>query len=512
MSYDELDLLLGQMFMFGFQSHELTEEMREYYQTFPVGNVIFFRRNIVSVPQVQKLTKDLKEMSAAVQPDIPLIIAVDQEGGNLSPLRGIVTSLPGNMGIAATGELSAAYYAGRTIGNDLQSLGINLNLTPVLDLALHSNPVVSTRAFSDQPELVAALGREYAKGLYDSGMLFTGKHFPGHGSCKEDSHISIPICRETAETLRQRDLIPFLELIKQQAASIMMAHVQYLSFDPENPASLSPVIIKGLLREQLGYQGVILTDCLEMDAVQKLVPYPEDAVRAIEAGVDIVVISHTLKHQHASYQAVREAVKSGRIKSSQLEQSYQRIVEWKKNIGRQAKLPFNSSWSPQTLAEQVITLGDCHQNWKFDKQRCILVTPEMGQATFAEDSTKIDYLVDELNKIPVPCDHYQCAENPSDGEIQQLFNQIKSSEAGKVVFVVSNILSSPGQIRCIEKIATAKKVLLVSTRNPRELTTFGPEYPKIYTYSTEAMVLKALASVLSGDLEAKGRMPIHLVS
>ncbi len=508
MSYDELDLLLGQMFMFGFQSQELTEEMREHYQTFPVGGFIFFRRNIESISQVQKLTGDLKEMSAAVHPDIPLVIAVDQEGGSLSPLRGIVTSLPGNMGIAATRELSAAYFAGRTIGNDLQTLGINLNLTPVLDLALHSNPVVSTRAFSDKPELVAALGREYAKGLSDSGMLFTGKHFPGHGSCKEDSHISIPVCRETVETLKQRDLIPFRELMKLQDASIMMAHVKYQNFDSENPASLSPGIIQGLLREQLGYQGVILTDCLEMDAVQKLVPYPEDALRAIEAGADIVVISHTLRHQHASYQAVRDGVKSGRIKTSRLEESYQRIVKWKKNIGRQAQTPFHTSWSARTLAEHVVTLGDYHQNWKFDNSPLILITPEMGRATFAEDCTEIDRLADELRTIQVPCTHYHCDENPSDGEIERLLDKVSAVAAGKVVFVVSNVFNSPGQIRCIEKLAAMKQVLLISTRNPRELATFGPEYPKIFTYSTEVLVLRALAEVLNGNLEAKGRMPI----
>lgn len=508
MSYDELDLLLGEMFLFGFQSRELTEEMREDYGTFPVGGFILFRRNIENISQVQKLTGDLQEMNAAVRPGIPLIIAVDQEGGSLSPLRGIVTSLPGNMGIAATHELSAAYFAGRTIGNDLQTLGINLNLTPVLDLALQSNPVVGTRAFSDKPELVATMGREYAKGLFDSGMLFTGKHFPGHGSCKEDSHISIPVCRETVETLRQRDLVPFQELMKLQAASIMVAHVKYQNFDSENPASLSPGILQGLLREQLGYQGVILTDCLEMDAVQKLVPYPEDALRAIEAGADIVVISHTPRHQHASYQAVRDGVKSGRIKASRLEESYQRIVQWKKNIGRQAPTSFQSSWSARTLAEHVVTLGDYHQNWKFDNSPLILITPEMSRATLAEDCNGIDRLADELRAIQVPCTHFRCDEDTSDDEIGRLLDKVRAVEAGKVVFVVSNVFNSPGQIRCIEKLAAMKQVLLISTRNPRELATFGPEYPKIYTYSTEVSVLKALAEVLNGNLEAKGRMPI----
>ncbi|MGE5581191.1 MAG: beta-N-acetylhexosaminidase [Bacillota bacterium] len=512
MNHNELDLLLGQMFIFGFHGRELGAEIIEEYPNYPVGGIILFRRNVESIPQVQRLTQDLKEMGASVRPDSPLLIAVDQEGGNLSPLRGLVTSLPGNMGLAATGEPSAAYFGGWTTGNDLRSLGVNLSLTPVLDLALYSNPVVSTRAFSDKPEVVAAFGREYAKGLLASGILFTAKHFPGHGSCTEDSHIVMPVCKEPAETLIHRDVVPFLELMKVEASSLMMAHVKYLNLDPENPASLSPRIINGFLREQLGYKGVILTDCMEMNAIQEFAPYPEDAVKAIEAGVDIVIISHTPEHQKASYQAARNAVKSGRIKISRIEESVARINEWKKYIGKVNSQSNSSFWSVKTLAERVITLHDDCRHWQFDTQPLILITPEMGSATFAEDFTKIDRLETELREMAVACARYNCSENPSDIETEGLIQRINSLGIPKVAFVVSNILDSPGQIRLIEKLAETKQVLLISTRDPRELVNFGVEYPKIFIYSTEVSVLKALAAVISGKIKAQGIMPISFHS
>jgi beta-N-acetylhexosaminidase len=510
MNYDELDLLLGQMFIFGFHGRELKTEIIEQYQGCPVGGIILFRRNVESIPQVQRLTAELKDMGTAIRADSPLLIAVDQEGGNLSPLRGLVTSLPGNMGLAATGEPSAAYFAGLTTGNDLRSLGINLSLTPVLDLALHANPVVSTRAFSDKPKIVAAFGGEYAKGLSASGVLFTGKHFPGHGSCNEDSHIAMPVCQETTKTLMQRDLIPFLELMKLETSSLMMAHVKYPNFDPQNPASLSSRIIRDFLREQLGYKGVILTDCMEMNAIQGFAPYPGDAIKAIEAGVDIVIISHTPEHQKASYQAVRDAVKSGRIKISRIEESVARINEWKKYIGQKTGGTQNPLWSAKLLAERVITLHDARHHWQFDNQPLILITPEMGSATFAEDFTRIDQLSAELKEISLPCTHYNCSENPSDDEIGGLIRKINSSDARKVVFVVSNVIDSPGQVKFIERLAEIKEILLISTRNPRELMNFGTEYPKIFTYSTEVSVLKALARVINGNIEVRGVMPINL--
>jgi beta-N-acetylhexosaminidase len=513
MVHDELDLLVGQMFIFGFEGLALGSQFINFYQQHPAGGVILFRRNIHDPEQVKLLTANLQELASSVRANFNLLTAIDQEGGNLSPLRGLVTSLPGNMGLAATGSPSAAYFAGFTAGNDLKSLGFNLNLAPVLDLALQLNPVVSTRAFSDQPDMAAMFGKEYAKGLSATGILFSAKHFPGHGSCAGDSHIDLPSCSMPFQTLLNRDLIPFQEVLRLKKASVMMAHVKYGSIDPDNPASLSARVIRGLLRDKMGFQGVIITDCLEMNAIQKFTPYPEDAVRAIEAGNDLILISHTPEHQIASFQAVKNAVKSGRISMARLEESIARIREWKQ--GDDSGLPLETSeevtvWTPEGLAEKAITLKAQKNSWPFNREPLVLITPRMERLTPAEDFGAVDIIESELAKYAVPCARLECPANPASPEIREIMHTVSNTGYGKVVLILSNISNSPGQLKLIERLAEANRILLICTRNPREVAILSEDWPVIFTYSTEVAVLKALARVLSGEIQPVGQLPIIL--
>ncbi|HEX3046339.1 MAG TPA: beta-N-acetylhexosaminidase [Bacillota bacterium] len=513
--HDDLDLLLGQMFIFGFEGLTLSSEFVDFYKKYPAGGVILFRRNLQSPEQVKLLNAQLLELAKSVRPEDDLLKAIDQEGGNLSPLRGLVTSLPGNMGLAATNSPSAAYFAGLTVGNELKSLGFNLNFAPVLDLALQQNPVISTRAFSDQPDVAAIFGKEYAQGISATGILFTAKHFPGHGSCAGDSHLELPSCTEPATTLRTRDLIPFQEVIRSNAASVMMAHVKYESLDPDNPASLSSWIIQDLLRDIIGFQGVVITDCLEMSAIQNFVPYPEDAVRAIEAGNDIILISHTPKHQMASFKAVKNAIISGRITIARIEESVARIRKWKQGRGQDPSLKTPEDvlkWTPESLAEKAITLKSTKNHWHFNRQPLVLVMPIMERLTPSEDFGSVDVIETELAKYTVPCKRLDCASNPTITEIQALISAVNKTGYGKVVLILSNISNSPGQLKLIEMLAEANQVLLICTRNPQEVSILQEDWPVIFTYSTEVAVLKALAKVLSGETQPGGKLPIVLGS
>lgn len=508
MKQDSLDRLIGRMFIFGLQAEAVTADFAAWYRQYPAGGIILFRRNCRDTMQVKRLTVDLRALCQESHPDEPLLIGVDQEGGSLSPLRGLVTSLPGNMGLAATRDPEAAYFAGYTTGCELATLGINLNFAPVLDRAGELNPVIGTRAFSDNPAVVAHFGAELARGLVDGGVLFAAKHFPGHGRCSEDSHVAVPTCSASLETIAGCDVVPFREAIRVEGAAVMMAHVRYPLIDPVYPASLSNAMYR-YIRCGLQFDGVLATDCLEMAAVQQVVPFPDDAVRAVEAGCDLVVISHTPEHQEQSFRALREAVRSGRIGVGRIEESARRISEWTQRLG-QRTFPRTdlSGWNENALAEKSLTLVVGRQAWRFGGEPVVLLTPDDQHATLAEDSGDIETLGDALAGCGTPYRRIRCTADPGAPEILNVEAGIQPGE--RVVFVLSHPHRAPGQIELIDRLAQKCPVLLICTRDPREVAAAGLTLPVVYTYSTEPAVLGALARVLSGRAQAGGKLPLTL--
>lgn len=508
MKHDSLDRLIGRMFVFGLQGRLITADYASWYRRYPAGGIILFRRNCCDAAQVKQLTDDLRNLSGDSRPDETLLIGVDQEGGSLSPLRGLVSSRPGNMGLAATQDPAAAYYAGYTTARELAGLGINLNFAPVLDRAGELNPVIGTRAFSDDPASVARFGIRLAQGLVDGGVLFAAKHFPGHGSCAEDSHVAIPTCNASLETIAGRDVVPFREAVRVEGAAVMMAHVRYPLIDPVYPASLSSVMYQ-YIRRGLRFDGVLATDCLEMAAVQQMVPFPNDAVRAVEAGCDLIVISHTPEHQERSFGALREAVRSGRIGIERIEESVRRISEWTQRLGQRTTPQTDlSGWNENVLAEKSLTLVAGRQEWRFGGEAVVLLTPDDKHSTLAEDSGGIGTLGDALSGCGTPCRRIGCTADPDVAEILNVEAGVCPGE--RVVFVLSHPHRAPGQIELIGRLAQKCPVLLICTRDPREVAVAGLTLPVVYTYSTEPAVLQALARVLSGRAQAGGKLPLTL--
>jgi len=505
---DELDLLIGEMFIFGFAGQKVNRELKEWYQQCPAGGLILMGRNLKNVHQVQQLTRELREMAGEVRPEKELLLAVDQEGGSLSPLRGMVTGLPGNMGLAATGRPDAAYWAGYTTGSELRELGFNLDFAPVVDLILDDNLVVGTRSFGSNPEIVAKFGREFAEGLSDAGVLSSLKHFPGHGSCKEDSHLSLPKCYKKLEELSKEDLAPFTALLSTRGVSIMMAHVIYQAFDEEAPASLSPKV-NHFLREALEFQGVIITDCLEMQAIQAAVNHHTEAVvRAIIAGNDQVLICHTPQVQKDSIAAVKKAVRERRISLEQLEASSKRIKLWKESVSRKSSIKIKSSaWSAESLAAETVTYLSQENAWEFDKTPLTLIIPQLEQITCPEIIASLDVLYEYLEAVGVNVQRLEIENNPSEERQQELLTVPQNS---KIVFVLSNPTAAKGQVELIRRLAMKNHVMLVSVRAPMEVRNLALKSPILFTYSTEPLMMKALARVLAGELQPKGRLPIIL--
>jgi beta-N-acetylhexosaminidase len=330
---------IGQLFMLGFDGTDVSPEWAEVQARYKPGGMILFARNLEDPAQIIELTNGLQTRS----PHSPLLIAIDQEGGRVSRLPTGFTIFPpcGLVGACRSEEL--AYAAAAVTAAELRAVGVNMNMAPVLDV--HSNPdnpVIGDRAYGTEPDMVAELGLAAMRGLQGKGVVACGKHFPGHGDTGTDSHKELPVVKASAEVLFERELPPFRRAIANGLASIMTAHVVYPALDAERPATLSPAILTGLLRTQLGFDGVVVTDDLEMRAISDHHGIGDAAVQAFLAGADILLICKNHDRTVAAMEAVRKAVESGIIPPDRLDTSVRRIIQLKRKFLR-SHLPADPS-------------------------------------------------------------------------------------------------------------------------------------------------------------------------
>lgn len=313
---------IGQLFMVGFLGTTLTPELAAFIKDYKPGGVILFSRNLESIEQIVDLTNDLQRCSTKS----PLLISIDQEGGRVSRLpKGFTIFPPCELiGRCNSGEL--AYAAAATIAKELRAVGINMNMAPVLDVNSNpDNPVIGDRAFGSSADVVGNLALVTAAGLQDNRVVACGKHFPGHGDTNADSHKELPVVEASRERLEAVEFPPFRRAAAAGLASMMTAHVLYRALDERLPATLSPDIITRLLREEMGYDGVVLTDDLEMHAIVDHYGPGDAAVRALLAGCDILLICKDRDREIAAFEAIEQAVASGTIDTARLDRSVTRI-------------------------------------------------------------------------------------------------------------------------------------------------------------------------------------------
>ncbi|MEJ2229644.1 MAG: beta-N-acetylhexosaminidase [Nitrospirales bacterium] len=321
--------LVGQMCMIGFEGTEVTPDLRAWMREYQPGGIILFSRNLVNPTQIAHLTNDLQTLAG----DIPLLIGIDQEGGRVSRLPSGFTIFPPAATVAQQGSTELAYQAAAVTAKELRAVGINMNMAPVLDIHTNpSNPIIGDRAFGTEPEQVCLMGAATIAGLHDHRVLACGKHFPGHGDTNADSHVELPVVHATRERLEEVELRPFQYAIDHGLRAMMTAHVHYPALDLTNPATLSPTILSGMLRQQMGFSGVILSDDLEMRAILDHSKVGDAAVRSLQAGVDMLLVCKTLALETETLEAVRRAIASQELDAASLESSLARIASVKQHF------------------------------------------------------------------------------------------------------------------------------------------------------------------------------------
>lgn len=337
---------IGQLFMVGFLGTTVTPDLASFIKTYKPGGVILFSRNLESVEQIVELTNELQ----ACSPHSPLLISIDQEGGRVSRLPKDFTIFPPCDLLGRCNSTELAYAAAATIAKELRAVGINMNMAPVLDVNSNpANPVIGDRAFGSEPEVVCELGLATAAGLQDNTVVACGKHFPGHGDTSVDSHKELPVVEASRERLEALEFPPFRRAVEQKVASLMTAHVLYHALDNEFPATLSPAIITDFLRQELKYDGVVVTDDLEMHAIIDHYGVEDAAVRAVLAGCDVLLICKDRDREIAAFKAVEQAVATGAISEERLNLSVARIARLKDT--------FLAPYRPVTISDAKLVAG-----------------------------------------------------------------------------------------------------------------------------------------------------------
>jgi beta-N-acetylhexosaminidase len=307
----DIERRAGSLFIVGFPGHDVPADLASAITAGRVGGVILFSRNFEDTAAGRALCERVRGLSSEV------LIAIDQEGGRVQRLRAPFPELPAMRRLGERGDPELIRRAGDLMGRALRAVGVHQNYAPVLDVDSNpANPVIGDRAFGRVPADVARFGRAFVAGLQARGVAACGKHFPGHGDTERDSHVDRPWVRADADVLRARELAPFADLARTDLAAMMSAHVVYPALDPDEPATFSPRVLLGLLRRELGFEGAIVSDDLEMGAVERTIP--EAAVAAVAAGCDQLLVCSRPDDAEAARAALVAAVETGRLPAARL--------------------------------------------------------------------------------------------------------------------------------------------------------------------------------------------------
>ncbi len=519
-----LDQQIGQLFMVGFQGYEPPREIVDLIQRWHVGGIIFFSRNIRDARQTLELTTRLQQLAREAGHPYPLLIATDQENGIVRRLGPDATLFPGNMALGATGSEQITREVAEATGRELKALGINMNLAPDADVNNNpANPVIGVRSFGEDAALAARLTAAAVRGYQSAGVVATLKHFPGHGDTATDSHQALPIIPYSMERLNTLELVPFKAGIAAGAESIMTAHLYLPELMPGEPlpATISPAILKDLLRDQLGFGGVIISDCLEMNAISKTVGTAQGAVRALQAGVDLVLVSHRADRQRASIELVRAAVKKGEIFAERISQSVERIIRLK-----QRRL----SWEALPDASALSIVGSAEHRQLRDRAYALSTT------LLRNDDNLVPLQITPQTRLLVLAQHKSALSRAEDGSypetylaerIQQRHSQVTSllinsrrtaeetrrilqavADSDVTILITMNAHRDEQQQSLLRQLLrTGKPMIGVSVATPYDLAQTTELHTALATYEYTQPALESAVRVLFGEIPAQGRLP-----
>ena len=504
-----LEEKVGQMLMAGFDGPTAPEYFLQWLSEGRLGGVILFARNVDNPEQLAALTRQLHEAAK-----YPLLIAIDQEGGTVARLREGFSESPGALALASIHDHreTVVEEVSFVLATEMKALGINWTYAPVVDIHYNSaNPTIGTRSFGADPEDIATLAACAVRGFQKGGVAACAKHFPGLGNTPIDTHLALPILDTTVEQLRSVDLLPYRFALDNQLATIMTTHTIFSTLDSEHPATMSPIIIQQLIRDGLGFDGVVTTDCMEMKAIDDNYPIADSVVAAALAGVDVILFSHTAAKQAAAYEHLLTAGQSGRVSMDIIETANRRIEALK------AQFP---AWQPDL--DRVNTPE--HQNVMQRTARASISQPrsEVGVLPLKADDSRHILLVEFAPGVDSPVQEttrpshlgYYIRQRFPDAEIivmptvpsQDDVAPILEREADVLIVATRNAHLIPAQEQAVKTLSQhPATIILLALRNPYDaqliesttvLCSAGDSRPS----------LEAITAALAGDFIPTGRV------
>ncbi len=506
---------VAQLFMVSLWGEVLTLEAADFLAAYQPGSVALFGYNVVSPEQLTSLTNAIQTTLTAYGGP-PALIAIDQEGGMVSRLSAAsgFSAFPVNMAAAATGDPAYAEAIGRAMAEELRAVGISMNLAPVADVETNpDNPVLFRRAYSADPNHAAQMVAAMVRGLQSGGVLATAKHFPGHGETAADSHVEMPVVDVDRARLDAVELVPFRAAIESGAGAIMAAHIWYPALEPEVlPASLSPRVLTDLLRGEMGYPGLIMTDALDMDAIDLSYSLNRAAILALQAGADLVTPGPhvSVPTQQAAIDAVVAAVEAGEIPLARIEDSVRRVLAAKAQYGVLDWVPLDA---PSAAARLNLA---AHQQ---------LIETMLGAAvTLAYDHSGAIPLADDRQvalvypatnpSIAARCEPYHpglrlvgVSLGPTAEEIGWAQDAARNAEV--VIVFTADAATNPDQVALVRALPP-EKTIVVALRSPYDLLEFPSVAAYALTYSPQAASAEAACRALFGYQPFSGVLPVHL--
>ena len=512
--------LLSQILMFGWSGAEPTPLLNAWVQDRALGSVKVFGWNTDDINLVAKSITELQKKAQTCRFKIPLYVATDQEGGSVRHVKGDTSDTPGNLAIGSSGYPQDAYYTGYYIGLELRALGINMNFAPTIDIySTIKSTVIGPRSFGENPEYTGILGAAWAKGHADAGIIATAKHFPGHGDTDVDSHGALPIIEIDEETLFSRELIPFMSLIESGVPAIMTGHISFPKIVPNGePASLSKTFVTGVLRENLGYEGLVITDDIMMNGAWKFAGVVSNVVKlAIEAGNDIVISSSTAGLNDALWRNNLQLMSTDENFYNQVRKAAHRVVK--------SKLDYFKGENPVPLypdASKVDSSIPAPGSEEFFFQQACRSISALKTGTFpytSEIAANEKVLLcgqffaygDELIKRYPHAEIYSYKYNMDNENLSKYLSELPyyARRFDTVIFCVSD----PGSARLAKSLKDAGcRVIIISILSPNYVIDLDFADTILLAYSYSDFSFQAVAAALAGEIDILGNLPLTIPS
>lgn len=512
-----LEEMVGQMIVAGFDGTEASQQIKQLITDYHLGGIILFSRNIIDIDQTSMLIAQLQKFSI-----LPLLMAIDQEGGAVVRITEGISLFPGNMALGSTRSEEYAYQSGLICGHELKGLGFNLNLAPVMDVNSNpNNPGIGVRSFGDDPNMVGRLGAAMIRGLQQAGIGACAKHFPGKGAANLDAHLKMPSIPGLPSEFKA-----FKTAVEAGVKVIMTSHASYPDLSTDQlPATFSRQILTHLLRHKLGFDGLVITDDLEMGAItnetgQRPVDNPstigQAAKRAVLAGADLVLICHRIDRQQAAFKYILEGVKRGEIEEARIRQSLKRILSFKKWVGHQSSVlrPQLSGVNlSREIASSAITLVKDELSILPLKLQpvdsLLLISPRYEALTQVEDVTGSEVLFEEIRLHHSQTQLLAIDVCPNEDQVCEAVRLAR--DARIIVIATYNAHLYSEQARLVNYVlASGQPTVIIAVRNPYDLNVLPQAKTYLATYSFRSASLKAVVQVIFGQLQAKGKLPVAL--